>query len=204
MNEPGWYLARTKPMSEYVAADSLARRGYRLFLPLVKTPRPRAGRNDAPLFPGYIFVHRDIQETLPPIGQMAGFIGWVEFDGSLASLSDQAAEQLRERVRAIDDVGGHWERYKRGQQVRLVSGEIESLAEILEEPKSPNAPVQVLMSFMGRRVPAKVPWGQIQPLNITPDNRPLSRRTRGRGRWIKGFGPRVSAVTTPRGEYLIA
>lgn len=197
MNEPGWYLARTKPMSEYVAAHSLARRGYRLFLPLVRTPRPRPGRDNAPLFPGYIFVHRDIEETLPPIGQMAGFIGWVEFDGSLPSLSHKAVEQLRERVRDIDDVGGHWERYKPGQQVRLVSGEIESLAEILEEPKSPNFPVQVLMSFMGRRVPARVPWKQIQPLNMAADNLPLSRRTRGRGRWIKGFGPRVGTVTTP-------
>lgn len=196
MNGTGWYLARTKPKSEYLAAKALACRGYTLFLPLVKTPQPRSGRDNTPLFPGYIFVHRDIGETLAPIDRMAGFIGWVEFGGQFSYLGDSAIEELEARVKAIDKVGGNWEHYKLGQQVRVISGQMESLAEILEEPKSPNSRVQVLLKFMGRRVTAKVPWKQIQSVNVMADNARLPRRTRGRGRRIKGFGPGASALTT--------
>ena len=81
----------------------------------------------------------------------------------------------------------------RGEQVRVVSGNIETLAEVLQEAKSPDAKATVLMQFMGRLIQAQVPWEDLRPVDDNPPQMPaLPRRTRGRKRWINGFGPRTS------------
>ena len=71
------------------------------------------------------------------------------------------------------------------------------MAEILEEVESYDTNVRVLLDFMGQWVTAKVPWKSLKPATLSFDfphrvnNR--ARRTRGRGRWIRGFGPRVKS-----------
>ena len=77
--------------------------------------------------------------------------------------------------------------------VRIVSKTMESVAQVVDQPKSSQGRVKVFLEFMGRLVPAQVPWEQLQPI----DNDPLEtlqtpRRTRGGGRWVKGSGPRTA------------
>ena len=201
----GWYLARTKALSEYLAAIALERNGYELFFPRVQTPRPRIGYGDAPLFPGYLFVHQDADGSgLPAINRVTGVVGWVQFDGVVPKVPDEVIADLNRRLEAINKGGGHWTRFQPGQEVRLIWGSTESLAEVLEEPKSPQSRVRVLLDFMGQLVPARVPWQDLQPLN--GDSEPHAyggrspRRTRGKGRWVRGFGPRsLAGVSTSRG-----
>ena len=56
-----WYLIRTKPHSEYRAAESLGHEGLEFFLPSVRVPRPHSGHVEAPLFPGYLFLRIDVE-----------------------------------------------------------------------------------------------------------------------------------------------
>lgn len=196
-----WYLARTKPLSEYVAATALERNGYEMCLPRVKTPRPRRGHDDSPLFPGYLFVRQGTNgHGLPAIQRMAGLIGWVEFDGIVPAVPHEVITELVRRIEAINLDGGDWKRYQPGEHVRVSTGKMDALAEVLEEPKSPESRVKVLIRFMGRLVQARVPWQDLQPLNegwaARYFERP-SRRTRGKGRWIRGFGPRASEAGRP-------
>lgn len=194
-----WYLARTKPTREHLAASALQQSGFTLFFPMIKKPRKTEGYYKTPLFPGYLFVAlNDNQDGVPPIHRMAGLTGWVEFDGEMPSIPDSMVEELRLRLEKMNDTGGYWNRYWPGEKVRVVSGKMETLAEVLEEPKSPHSRVRVLLDFMGRLVPSRVLWSDIQPLQENSasqlaERRP--RRTRGRGRWIQGFGPR--AATDP-------
>ena len=192
-----WYLIRTKPLSEYLAATALERNGYELCFPRVQTPRPRTGHVDAPLFPGYLFVRQDRNGSgLPAINRMAGLIGWVKFDDVVPRVPDEVITELERRLEAINEGGGHWTRYQPGERVRVVSGKMESLAEVLEEPSSPESRVNVLLDFMGRLIPARVPWQDLQRIEddsvYDRGGRP-PRRTRGRGRWVRGFGPRAAA-----------
>ena len=88
-----------------------------------------------------------------------------------------------------------WEKFESGQVVQVSHGKIEGLATVLESPSSPESRVNVLLDFMGRQVRAEVPW---LSLTAAPENnhdvaQGRRRRTRGRGRWINGFGPRASA-----------
>lgn len=196
-----WYLARTRPTCEHLAASALERSGFSLFFPIIKKPRKTEGYYETPLFPGYLFVApNDDQDGLPPIHRITGLAGWVEFDGEVPSVPDSIVEELRVRLENMNDTGGYWNRYWPGDKVRVVAGKMETLAEVLEEPKSPHSRVRVLLDFMGRLVPSRVPWSDIQPLPDDFADRPgerRPRRTRGRGRWIEGFGPRTATGPSP-------
>ena len=200
-----WCLARTRSLSEYMAAAALERSGYELYFPRVLTPRPRNGHSDTPLFPGYLFVRIDRNGAgLPPVRHVAGMLGWVHFDSEVPSVPDEVITGLDSALKVINERGGSWRRFQPGDQVRVSSGKVEGLAEVLEEPSSPQSRVRVLLNFMGRNVPARVPWHDLEPVGdgdtAMYPGRP-HRRTRGRGRWINGFGPRAATddVSTSRG-----
>ena len=192
-----WGLVRTKPLSEYVAATSLERNGYELYFPRVQTHRPRSGYSDAPLFPGYLFV-RQAQEgsDLPPFYRIAGLIGWVRFDGVVPGVADEVIAELDQRLQEINRNGGYLTRLRMGDTARVASGPLQALAQVLEEPRSPQSQVRVLLRFMGRLVPARVAWQDLRPIgdeDISDNEGRPARRTRGKGRWVRGFGPRAVA-----------
>ena len=197
----GWYLLRTKPLSEYVAAGALKHSGYELCFPRVQTPRPRSGHSDVPLFPGYLFVRQESNGSgLPSVSRVAGLMGWVRFDGVIPTVPEEVITDLERRVEAINRRGGQWRRYQPGEKVSVNWGSTESLAEVLEEPASPQSRVKVLLDFMGRLVPARVPWQDLHPAADRSwrfnGGRP-PRRTRGNGRWVRGFGPRAATGVSP-------
>jgi transcription antitermination factor NusG len=189
-------------LSEYLAAAGLERNGYSPYLPQVKRSRgARAGREESPLFPGYVFVReRGEDEELIPVQRISGVIGWVQFEGEVPTVPAEEIEDLAVRLEGLNQSGGEWRRYRAGEQVRVVTGTVESLAVVLEAPKSPGARVRVLLSFMNRQVPARVPWETLEPSREGWFGRGVSgrpRRTRGRGRWVNGYGPRAVASGSP-------
>ena len=189
-----WYVARTGPLAEYAARDRLEAAGLEVFLPCARTCTPRPGHDDAPLFPGYLFIRYDLEERgNGPLHQVPQPLKLVSFGGVVPSLPDGVVVELYQRTRAINGDGGLRPRFSPGDRVRVALGPLDSLAEVVEGD-SPGARVRVLMEFLGRMVEARVPLGSVQQAGVggyagQQDRRP-SRRTRGRGRWINGFGPR--------------
>ena len=51
-----WFVLRTKPHSEQLAASELCRDGLEVFCPSIKQPQVRSRRSEQPLFPGYLFL----------------------------------------------------------------------------------------------------------------------------------------------------
>lgn len=193
-----WFLAKTKPLSEYLAAGSLEAAGHEFYFPLVETPKPRTGKSNSPLFPGYIFVRQQSAgDGLPCINNLAGIAGWVKFSDDIPAIPHQVIELLLKRVNDIDRSGGVWNRYLPGEKVNIVLGSIETSAEIVGTPKNPESRVQVLMDFMGQIVRTEVSWRDIRPSleshnTLTAESSIPIRRTRGKRRWINGYGPRAS------------
>jgi len=195
---PAWYVARTRSLAEYRARDHLEAMDVECFLPTVSTPSPRRGReDDAPLFPGYLFVRYELQEwSTRPLGWGQDLARLVTFGGVAPSVPEQLIDQLRHRVAEINGSGGLWKRYQPGDRVlvRLGSPEWESLAVVVKGAKSPEGRVRVLLEFMGRQVQAQVPWRDVRP---APDGYAIWRRrrgTRGRGRHFR------NALTTAPSE----
>lgn len=80
-----WYAARTRPMAEYVTRDSLEAVGVEVFLPCVRARPCRPGREDAPFFPGYLFLRYNMEERgLNPLQQIPQPVRPVSFGGVIA------------------------------------------------------------------------------------------------------------------------
>ena len=186
-----WYVLRTEPRAEYQSASELGRDGFEIFFPTVKSPQARLGHKDTPLFPGYIFLRCDSETTGWPSFRPAHRVAeWVRFDGVIPTVPDDVIADLAQRVAALNASTGLWRRFRRGERVRVVLGDLESLGEVLEEAKTPQARALVLLQFMGRLVQAQVPWSDLQPVQDRPPEKVrIPRRTRGGGRWVRGFGP---------------
>jgi transcriptional antiterminator RfaH len=195
--EKRWYVLRTKPNSESLAAANLERQGYELFLPRVTAPQVKhGGYRMVPLFPGYLFLRcADPYYGWPQVQYTPGVLGWVQLGGETPAVPDQVVDELAERVTVINSTGGLWRRFKPGERVVVTSGRLEGLARVLEGPKTPEGRVRVLMEFLGQLVTATVPWEDVQEVqgDSLVSGRKRGRRTRGAGRWIKGFGPCLAA-----------
>lgn len=186
-----WYVVRTEPRAEYLAAGGLERDGFEIYLPRVISPQLRLGHSDTPLFPGYLFVRCDPEgEGWPSLRLGHRVSGWVSFGGIVPSIPDELVADLMVRVDAINATKGLWRRFRPGEQVRVVSKALEGLAQVVEEAKSPQARALVMLQFMGRLVQTRVPWADLQPVQDQPREKLRApRRTRGGGRWIRGYGP---------------
>lgn len=188
---PRWYAARTEPRADSVAAREFSRDGFEVYAPRVKALQLPAGHPDTPLFPGYLFVRIDPDgDGWPSLRPAHRIVGWVTFGSETAWLPDQVIDELKERVNAINGEGGLWQRFQRGQKVHVVTHSIDSLAEVIEEASSPQGRAKVLMEFMGRLVQAEVPWQNLRSVQTaTVEVHRVPRRTRGGGRWVRGFEP---------------
>lgn len=186
-----WYVLRTEPRAEYLAASELRREGLEVFLPLIEGPHKRMGHVDAPLFPGYIFLRCNPEtDGWPPLRQAHHIFGWIKLGGEVPAIPDEVVSQLKHRIEVMNQKGGLWRRFRVGERVRIVSKSLETLAEVVEESKSPRSKVRVLLSFMGRIVTGEVPWEDLRPVEESPmEKGRVPRRTRGKGRWINGFSP---------------
>ena len=196
-----WYVIRTEPRAEFLAAGELQKDGIEIFFPRVKAIKPRIGRTDNPYFPGYLFVRCDPEGSgWPHFRPSHRVLGWVRFGNQIPSLPDDVMQALKESSQAINHEGGLWHRFLAGDKVNVVSSGISGLAEVAEDVKSPNARVRVLLEFMGRLVSAQVPWESLQPVGNQAGNDPREtqrppRRTRGGRRWVRGVGLRATAVS---------
>ena len=190
-----WYVLRTVSRAEYLAAGELEHDGFDVYFPRVTSPQTRAGHSDTPLFPGYLFLRCDPdREGWPSFRRAHRVLGWVRFGDQVPWMPDEVVAEMIDRSGAINRTGGIWRRFKPGEKVRVVSDTLESLAEVAEEAKSPRARVRVLMKFMGRLVSAQVPWEDLRSIEEqSPEPLRPSRRTRGKGRWVRGFGTRAVA-----------
>ena len=190
-----WYAARTQPRAELASAAQLDRDGLEVFCPRVTIPDPKVGHPDTPLFPGYLFVRLDLEDTgWPNIHPAHRLLGWVNFGGEPAWLPDEVVADLANRVEALNREGIPWRRFRPGERVQIVSHTMQGLGEVVEEAKSPKARVKVLLNFMGRLITVQVPSENLQHTEDPPiESYRSPRRTRGGGRWIQGFGPRAVA-----------
>ena len=195
-----WYVVRTMPRSEFRAAGELDRDDSEVFAPLINTPLagkfPGSSPSAAPLFPGYIFVRTDLKANgWPSFRSSQHIIGLLNFNGEVPWLPDELITELKQQCNRINGEGGIWRRYEPGDWVQVVSSTFQGLAQVVEDGKTAQTPVRVLLQLFERLVPVQVPRHDLQPIEEPSKNSAHTpRRTRGKGRWIQGFGPRAMAA----------
>ena len=161
-----WYVIRSKPRKEDFLGEQLLIRKIEAYCPRVRvqTVNPRA-RKTKPYFPGYIFVHLNLENfNLSTLQWMPGAISLVSFGGEPAFVPDSLIQAIRKRVDEINDVGGELlEELKPGDIVDIQSGPFAGYEAIFDARLSGNERVRVLLKMMSdRKLPAEISVGQIQ------------------------------------------
>lgn len=146
---------------------------------------------DSPLFPRCLFVNCDLgQDGVSSFSEVPHILGWVQFSGLVPSVDDEVINALAQRVEMANCEGGLWTRFRPGRTVRVASRSINGLGEVVKDTRSPRANVMGLIEFMGRLMPAQVRREDLVPIEVTSSETiRLPRRTRGRRRWVRSFGP---------------
>jgi len=191
-----WYVVRTRPRSESLAADKLEQSGYQIFSPVVVHPPEKDRRGFSPLFPGYLFIRLDQPSNISNLhSNEFPILGILNFGGEAAWLADSVIENIRIKCEQLNRDTNTWTRYTPGDWVQVVSPAIQGIGEVVSGGKTAQARVKVLMELFERIVPVSVSRVDLRPFEGPLQTKTTApRRTRGRGRWIRGFGSRSSST----------
>lgn len=164
-----WYVMRSKPNKEAALWRELCARRLDSFYPRLRVhpvnPRSRTLR---PYFPGYLFLHADLDEVgFTAVQWMPFSMGLVSFDHEPAMVSDSLIHALRRRVDEIEAAGGEiFDNLKKGDPVLIQDGAFAGYEAIFDARLPGSERVRVLLSLMNRRqVPLELKTGQIQRKN---------------------------------------
>ncbi|MBI4642868.1 MAG: KOW motif-containing protein [Deltaproteobacteria bacterium] len=119
-----WYVIQTQSRHEDKVETRLARHGLETFLPRVTYPSRRRDRQvilKAPLFPGYLFLHAELDPvTFHQVIKVDGIIRLLG-NGTPAPLSAEIVASIRSIVEG-ERPFYPWRYLEKGKQVRVIDG----------------------------------------------------------------------------------
>jgi transcription elongation factor/antiterminator RfaH len=162
-----WYVVRTKPRKEDFLADQMEIRRIEIYNPRIRvqTVNPRARKVRA-YFPGYLFVHLDLEKTGTfSVQYIPGAAGLVSFGGEVADVPDGLIHAIRQRVDEINSAGGElFDVLKMGETVVIHSGPFAGYEAIFDARLPGSERVRVLLKLLkNRQMPVDLPAGQVRP-----------------------------------------
>lgn len=167
MFSPGrqWFVVSTKVRRECFAQEQLVSRGVETFLPRIIEPssRVRGKMTITPLFPGYLFLHIDLQEQYFHVVWTPGVRKFVAFGALPCPVDEQVIEFLHARV-GEEGILRLERVFLPGERVSIRSGPFEGLAGIIERPVCARGRVRVLMELLRRQTRVEVPQEIVERL----------------------------------------
>ena len=162
-----WYAIRSKPRKEDVVWRQANQMGYETFYPRIRVnPVNPRSKKLKPYFPGYLFVHIDLEEIGTSVFQwMPHTLGLVSFGGEPANVPDHLIHAIRKRVEEIAAAGGEvFDGLKPGDLVRVNVGPFAGYEAIFDARLPGTERVRVLLEFLSnrRRLPVELNAGQIE------------------------------------------
>ena len=146
-----WYALQSKPHQEDALWQHLKAAETDTYYPRlpVRTVNPRA-RKIRPYFPGYLFVHVDLEETgLAKFKWMPYAVGLVSFDDVPASVPDLLIDGIRRTIDQLLQSGNPWgDELAPGDPVRIRSGPFEGYRGVFDTRLSGGDRVRVLLEML--------------------------------------------------------
>jgi transcriptional antiterminator RfaH len=162
-----WYALRSKPRKEDVVWRQARMQGFEMFYPRLRVhPVNPRSRKVLPYFPGYLFVHADLDQVGISVFQwMPHSLGLVTFGNEPAIVPENLIHELARRVEALAEAGGElFEGLKQGDTVRISDGPFRGYEAIFDARLPGSERVRVLLELLGsqRKVPVELNASQIQ------------------------------------------
>ncbi len=162
----GWYVLRSKPRKEDFLFGQLCARKIEAYYPKVRVQpvNPRS-RKTKPYFPGYLFIHVNLEKTdLSSLQWMPGSIGLVSFDKEPSWVPDAVVNAIRRQVSAINAAGGeNLAELVAGDEVIIQSGPFSGYKAIFDLSLSGNERVLVLLKLLeNQKMRLELPASQVK------------------------------------------
>ena len=128
LTEPVWHIALTVPARDFRAREWAIVRGFTVWLPECiirrQTRRGLMGSMQAPLFPGYLFVHLDDRHPWRKLAEAPAVVDLLKFNCAPAMLPRQQPGKLRRLVAngALEIDENSRRRFAEDDPIRLTGG----------------------------------------------------------------------------------
>ena len=156
-----WYVVYTKAGQERLAEGNLTAQGFETYLPFYADSHMNA--SPKPMFSRYLFVRLDLNEgPWRSVMSTYGVSRLIAFGSRPSFVADIVVDRIRNREDAQGVVQPlEPEALERGDSVRI-SGEMFDGLRGLFDSGTPSQRATVLLTLLGRTVPAHVPRHQLQ------------------------------------------
>lgn len=156
-----WHVVRSKPNREEFLARELESRNIEVFHPRLRANpvNPRARRFKS-YFPGYLFVHVDLEKiSSNALEHVPGAANLVSFGGEISSVPDNIIQAIRRKVEEINVAGGEKPTsYQPGVIVEIEQGPFAGYMGILDASLPGSERVRVLLRMLEKReLPVEMP-----------------------------------------------
>jgi transcription antitermination factor NusG len=146
-----WYVLYSKPNKEEFLRQQLIHKQVEHFYPcVVVTPVNPRSRKIRPYFPGYLFVHLnldDINES-QSLHWIPGSVGLVSFDGTAATVPDGLIIALKQRLGEDAKLRKEEHTFKTGDHIQVLSGPFEGYDGIFDISLSSSERVRILIEYL--------------------------------------------------------
>ena len=183
-----WYALHTKVNYERKIAHILLQKDIETFVPVTKFG-PAGQERIRPFFPGYLFMHLDLETANPTHWQWTpGVRRIVTYGQEPIPVPEEVIIFIKQKLHELASKKGRRSfDFEPGDIVRIKDGPFEDMVAIFEKETSPEGRVQVLLNALNRSVRLSLTGSDLEKVskeaNGLPTKRP--RRTRGRGRPIR-------------------
>ncbi len=166
-----WFVVHTKHQAERLTADTLARKGFQVYLPMLtkEVKHARATQVVArPLFVRYLFVGLSKPEGhFSEVRKSFGVEWLVASAGKPAEIPYKILEQLEEAERNGDfdetkPKARKASKFKPGDRVLVCDGNLDIAAEIMATPSDQR--IHVILNLFGRKTKATVALAKVRAL----------------------------------------
>jgi transcriptional antiterminator RfaH len=146
-----WYLMHSKPRKEAFLRERLRIQRIEVYMPTIRVQpvNPRA-RKEQPFFPGYLFVHVDLDKI--PISEfrgISGSIGLVCYGGEPAYVGDTLIREIQQQVEVItDSASSNIDRFRPGDLVVINDGPFATYKAMFDCRLSGSDRVHVLLELL--------------------------------------------------------
>jgi len=163
-----WHVLQSKPQKESLLYDQLCLREIEAYYPRlkVKPVNPRA-RKIRPYFPGYLFIHVELENIgLSKLQWIPGERGLVTYGGEPAIVPDAILNTIRRKVDEVNHTGGAiFHTINPGDLVEIKSGPFAGYSAIFDSCLSGKDRVRVLLQLIqNRQVRVELSGKQIESI----------------------------------------
>lgn len=147
-----WYVLRSKPRKENVVWEQVCAKKIEGYYPRIRVnPVNPRSRKIRPYFPGYLFVHVDLDDiSLSTLNWMPHTLGLVCFDGVPAPVPANFVYALRKKLAEINEAGGEiFDGLKQGDPVKIEDGPFAGYEALFDARLTGKERVRVLLQMLG-------------------------------------------------------